>query len=92
MGIDYRKFYPLLARKDGETRPSQSPAVLVEYLVLCSAQNEGGQYPSRDSGDERPDCQQPTRMGIKCGLNKDARTLAYLFRGCPAVLVMRIAG
>ena len=39
----------------------QSPAVLVEYLVLCTAQNEGGQYPPRDLGDERPNCQQPIR-------------------------------
>ena len=39
--------------------------MLVEYLVLCLAQNEGGQYPSRDSGDERPDYQQPSRMGIE---------------------------
>lgn len=31
----------------------------MEYTVLCSAQNEGGTCPSRDSGDERPDCQQP---------------------------------
>jgi hypothetical protein len=29
-------------------------------MVLCSAQNEGGQYPSRDSGDERPDYQRPS--------------------------------
>jgi hypothetical protein len=29
----------------------------VEYLVLCLAQNEDGKCPSRDSGDERPDCQ-----------------------------------
>ena len=32
----------------------------MEYLVLCTAQNEDGQYPSRDSGDERPDCQRPS--------------------------------
>jgi hypothetical protein len=48
----------------------QSPAVLVEYLVLCSAQNEGRKCLPRDSGDERPDYQQPTRMGIGDGLGQ----------------------
>ena len=52
------------APKGGNEAFVQSPAVLVEYLVLCLAWNEGGQYPPRDSGDERPDCQQLTRMGI----------------------------
>lgn len=33
-------------------------------MVLCSAQNEGGKCPSRDSGDKRPDYQQPLPL---CG-------------------------
>ena len=57
-------------------------------MVLCSAQNEGGQYPPRDSGDERPDCQQPTRMEIE-RLNAGSCRPALQ---SPFVLVVRNAG
>jgi hypothetical protein len=33
--------------------------------VPCSARNEGGKCPPRDSGDERPDCQHPQQQTEK---------------------------